>query len=437
MTKFIKIESKGTIDTQAFYLLGASSKREDNTKIGFFGSGLKYSIAYLLRNDIEFKVFSDYKEIKFSTEKVDFRGQEFKVIKVDDKDTSMTTEMGIDWEPWFVIREIYCNAIDEGESKISIVKQKVSDIDKCIPIEDKTVFYIKITNEFQELVDNWSNFFSEKRKDILYSDDKGNKIFNASEGLIAYRKGIRCLYIKEEKTLFHYDMSWITINESRIIKSDWDFKYSLVKFLKVIECKKVIAHILNCINEKWEKSLYWDNFENFSFTWLEVIGNKTLVPYENCGFWQELMQDAPEQYLILPSTLVSGLKKTFTNDIRVIGDVNGKGNSVDFKQLKELNKKQNFLLDECLNFLNKSGYKINYPIIVGDFLSTKTLGQAKDDTILLSVKVFELGRKEIVSTIYEENEHLISKCSDETREFQNHLIMNTISLMEEKTNIYL
>jgi len=170
MTKFIKIQSKGVIDTQAFYLLGASSKRDDNSKIGFFGSGLKYSIAYLLRNNIEFKVFTDYKEVRFSTQKVNFREKEFDVIKVDDKETSMTTEMGIDWEPWFVIREIYCNAIDEGDSKISIVKQKVSDTDKCIPIEGKTVFYIKITDDFQSIVDNWSNYFSDERKDVLDSD---------------------------------------------------------------------------------------------------------------------------------------------------------------------------------------------------------------------------------------------------------------------------
>jgi len=232
-------------------------------------------------------------------------------------------------------------------------------------------------------------------------------------------------------------MNWITINESRVIKSDWDFKYGLVKFLKKIESKKIISHILNCINDKWEKSLYWDNYEHFSYTWVEVIGNKTLVPYENSGFWQEIIKEEPNNYVILPSSLVSGLKKTFVDEIRVIGDIDGEGKSADFKQLKELNKKQNFLLDECLNFLTKSGYNVKFPIIVGDFLNSKILGQAKNDTILISQKVFELGRKEIVSTIYEENEHLISKFSDETREFQNHLIMNTISLMEEKSNIYL
>ena len=51
--KIIKITSKGEIDERAFSLLGASSKRDDNTKIGMFGSGLKYSLAYLLRKEIK------------------------------------------------------------------------------------------------------------------------------------------------------------------------------------------------------------------------------------------------------------------------------------------------------------------------------------------------------------------------------------------------
>ena len=65
MKQFLKIQSSGEIEQEAFTLIGASSKRGDQTKIGYFGSGLKYSIAALLRNNIEFKVFQGEKEIEF------------------------------------------------------------------------------------------------------------------------------------------------------------------------------------------------------------------------------------------------------------------------------------------------------------------------------------------------------------------------------------
>ena len=50
---YLKIRSKGKIDIEALSLLGASSKRGDETKIGQFGSGNKFAIAYLLRNNYE------------------------------------------------------------------------------------------------------------------------------------------------------------------------------------------------------------------------------------------------------------------------------------------------------------------------------------------------------------------------------------------------
>lgn len=65
-SKYLRISSQGEIEEKAFTLIGASSKRGDNTKIGYFGSGLKYSIAWLLRNKIDFKIFSGYRPINVS-----------------------------------------------------------------------------------------------------------------------------------------------------------------------------------------------------------------------------------------------------------------------------------------------------------------------------------------------------------------------------------
>ena len=60
-TIFIKIQNEGEIEKRAFQLIGASTKRDDESKIGFFGSGNKYAIALLLRKNIFFKVYSGKK----------------------------------------------------------------------------------------------------------------------------------------------------------------------------------------------------------------------------------------------------------------------------------------------------------------------------------------------------------------------------------------
>jgi hypothetical protein len=433
MKKFIKIESKGLIDPRAFTLVGGSTKRDDSSKIGFFGSGLKYSLAFLLRNKIEFKVYADYNEIIFAKHQEQFRDKVFDVISVNGKISDLTTDMGIDWENWFVIRELVCNAIDEGDSKVSIVTEQ-----ECIPVEDKTVFYVLINDRFEEIIKNWDNYFSEKRDDVLYYDLEENKIFNnLNNCLIVYRKGIRCFFYDKQKSCFNYDLSWVDINESRVIKSDFDFRWRLRIYLQKITDKKIITHLLNTINDCWERTFNWEYGSDFSDAWVKVIGKKVLVPVENAGFWAEIMKENPERFLILPSSMCTGLKQRFTDKIRIVGDVDGTDTKGEFRVLEELSKKQNFLLNEAIEFLKKANYEIKYPVKVVEFASSNKLGQASQSTILLSCKLFDLGKKELVSTIIEEQEHLVTGYPDESRAFQNHFIMKMVSLMEDLTGSYL
>ena len=46
---YIRIENKGEMDINALLLLGATNKRDNEAMIGFFGSGLKYAVAVLLK----------------------------------------------------------------------------------------------------------------------------------------------------------------------------------------------------------------------------------------------------------------------------------------------------------------------------------------------------------------------------------------------------
>ena len=54
MENYLIIRNKGIIVEEAITLLGASSKRDDDSKIGYFGSGLKYALACFLRNNRKF-----------------------------------------------------------------------------------------------------------------------------------------------------------------------------------------------------------------------------------------------------------------------------------------------------------------------------------------------------------------------------------------------
>jgi hypothetical protein len=433
--QFIKIESTGIIDPKAFSLIGASTKRNDSSKIGFFGSGLKYSIAYLLRNKINFKVFADYEEIHFETVPTNFREQDFEVIHVNGKETSMTTQMGIDWQAWYIIREIYCNALDEGEAKINVVST-------VQPMEDKTVFYIEINEEFDSIIKEWDLYFSLNRKNCLYSNEKGDKVFNPIQGKrIVYRKGIQCCNDYGVRTLFSYDFNEVEINESRVIKSEYQYKCKLTEFLCGIQDGGIIMRLIAqiCTQEAgqvpYEYDMYWANHE-YSLTWLKAVEDYILVPFENGGFWAEEIATAPEKYIIIPTKIINGLSNCFGEKINVIGGAIHMGGD-SFKEVKEMTPRQQSLLDESIEFLKKCDYEITHPIKIVEFQKSNVLGRAYKGEILLSSKLFENGRKQIVACIIEEQEHLVTGFEDKSRAFQSHFINKLVTIYEEKTGIYL
>ena len=433
--KIIKITSKGEIDERAFSLLGASSKRDDNTKIGMFGSGLKYSLAYLLRKEIKFKVFSGYREVKFTTEEEIFRDKSFNRIYVNGKETSLTTDMGMDWQHWFVMREIYCNALDESEGSITI--EEINSFEDIAPIEDFTSFFISVDEDFNTIINNWDDYFSENRKDLIFHDDKFNQIYAGGEKVLIYRKGIRCHSNTQTKALFHYDMSWININESRIIADDYDFRYNLVKFLKEIKDEKIVHRILYNINDYWEKYLYWDCSWSFSDSWKNIIGDKYLIPFETAGLWDEEMKLLKGEYIVLPQSMIKSLKITFGADIKVIGENGVNDSKGDKKVIEVLDKKQSFMIKEATTFLKEAGFDIKYPIKIVKFHNSNVLGQADDSIIYLSEKLFNMGKRKLAAVIIEENEHNSTGWGDETREFQSHFIDLYLSSLEDKVGIYL
>lgn len=428
--KYIKIESKGLIDKNAFILMGASTKRDDKSKIGYFGTGLKYAIAYLLRNNIEFKVFSDYDEIEIMTKEVMFEGKIFNQILVDGISTSMTTDMGIDWKDWFVIREIYCNAIDQGEHGIKLTR-------KVGPIEGKTVFYIE-ADKFKEVIDNLDKYFSFNRNAIY--ENKYGKILKPIDKnkTHIYRRGV-LVYTIDEKGVYDYDLYNVEINEARTISDKYNMYTCIKELLSVCDNKEVIDLLLYSLDrDSYAESKlgeYYDR-QKYNPIWKEVIGNRILVPREISGFWTDIILKNRFNYLILPNAFCVNLKKNF-NDLKIIGNTSNLDNS--YIELNSTTERQNYLISKALDFLKRAEYDVKFPIQIVSFMRKEVLGMADDDNkrILLSERLFDMGLKNIVATIIEENEHLLTKMEDETREFQNLFIYKFVTALERITGEYL
>src|SRR6185312_15986803 len=233
--KYILIQNEGEIETNSFELIGASTKRGESGKIGFFGSGLKYSIAYMMRKGIDFRVYSGLNELHFSTVKEKLKDKEFDRICINGKPTSYTVTMGPTWtKDWFVLREVYCNALDEGTCTM------IKDTQDVNPSVGKTRIYIELTQELHEVVGNWDAYFADERTPLFTSgsiftayisqEDGGVReqqmtVYQKTKGVL-YRKGIRV----HENSMFLYDygMDAVAINEDRTAKGTYMFAYCIL-----------------------------------------------------------------------------------------------------------------------------------------------------------------------------------------------------------------
>ena len=118
-------ESPGELDLRALTLFGASAKPATTSPIGYFGTGLKYAVAVLVREGVPLRMFVGEDEYEFRLAEEAFRDRTFSVVKMrrragalrswlSEVELPFTTELGRNWKPWQALRELHANALDEG-----------------------------------------------------------------------------------------------------------------------------------------------------------------------------------------------------------------------------------------------------------------------------------------------------------------------------------
>ena len=297
--------------------MGASSKRGDDSTIGEFGSGWKYALAVLIRNGIEFYIFSGTKKISVSTRDVELRAKQFKMITIGGKDTNYTTEMGPDWTLWMAIREIYSNALDEGGCVI-----EEFDADESEVCAGKTNIYIEQTDEVADIIYNWPEFFSFDRTDDVLEVKGKLKVFKAlrPDCSIIYRKGIKVAE-SPSKGCYDYDFYNIPINELRVAKNFEDVKEALKHGLLNSFDSDVIKTILGS-SDTWEKQIHfqaWDYMHNKK-AWTTALKQQTVIPVEHSiKFESDKPKEENNSGLVYVPNSLCKLISVSTPEILVLG----------------------------------------------------------------------------------------------------------------------
>jgi len=448
MKKYILIQNDGEIESNSFELIGASTKRDDKTKIGFFGSGLKYSIAYMMRKGIDFRVFSGTNEFKFSTKPEQLKEQTFERICINGTSTSFTTTMGPTWkEDWFVLREVYCNALDENSCMI------VKETDIVSPSEGKTRIYIEITDALKSVSDNWDAYFADERTPLFTSKEVytcylGNNdgfvhnqtidVFHKTNGVL-YRKGIR-VYVNK-RYMYDYNCAAVNINEDRTAKNPDGLSYGIYNMFSSFVNENYIKSVLRSSQDDDKCEEYFalqisENSDKWSKEWVRFSNENLLVVKEGSAKYADEILTSKKECFLLPSSFARDLKKNIPE-----AKILGMGSVIDGVVLSEveMTPKMNFLLKEVVASLKEMKYEIPYDIKCVDFEDEDILGKAdlKAKEILISSRTFDLGRREIAMTLMEETEHIFSQKGDETRAFQNHIFSQWLKSMEDSNGLFL
>lgn len=319
MKSFLIISNKNLIEIEDLTLLGSSTKRGNEEKIGQFGSGWKYALATLMREDLTPIIYSGLEEIKIDTSITIHRNTPKEIITVNNEKTSITTSTGLEWNLWMAIREIISNAIDEEEFDYNIINiaSKSEQLDfSNYQEENYSKVIIPMNSKLSNIIMNFDNYFSFDRKP--YFRCKNFKIFKKKEKseTIIYRKGIRC-YDSSNSSIYDFDFNNLNINESRLTTED-DIRIAIYKTIlednipyeyldSIFESPSKEKVVKEIANNKEEESLI-DNYF-YSKIKQETLNNEYLKNY--------FIYKCKQKFDILPFTLKSFIGKFFTSGDKI------------------------------------------------------------------------------------------------------------------------
>jgi hypothetical protein len=241
--------------------MGGSDKADNVSLIGTYNSGLKFSMALALRNDIRLTVevfdteYSENFDRKRCTtytldsykECCDQTGKEKELIQLTKNvskesffsqhcedlgggdfteeviQTGFSTKMGIDWQLWMLLRELYSNMIDEEGSYYE---------DACPDVSFGTV--VKLTfEEDSEFADIWNNrhLYINEREPLYTISDSVEALENDEGYLRIYKQNILVYKDEKIKSKFAYNIKFGEIDEKRILSNlysvEGDISYAI------------------------------------------------------------------------------------------------------------------------------------------------------------------------------------------------------------------
>lgn len=387
----IVFQNPGLIDMAAVTTMGVSVKETDSP-IGFFGTGLKFAIATVLRMGEAITIFRGQERFEFTAEPATIRGEEFSIVHMNGQPLGFTTMLGRTWEPWMAFRELASNCRDEGGEYWHATA--------CSSADDKTTIYVTGDALRQAFMDRESILLEGTP---LYADDQ-IEIFDGPSPFVFYR-GVR-IHTSPTPTALRYNIkSVLELTEDRTAKSAFSVHLRIEQALPRITDETLMRRLLTAGDGFLEHAL---DFESW------------------CA-------SPSEEYTRAVTSLALGAEAN--------PRLNPKSSSKARERATEkmepgdsiaLREEQAAMLQRALAMLAAGGFEIGaFPLVCVETLGSGLHGLAKDGKIFITQAAFDKGTRELAATLLEEFAHLRSGHGDYTRAFQNWLFDQLLISIEK------
>lgn len=391
----IVFENPGEIDIRSISTFGVSVKEGANP-IGFFGTGLKYAIAVLLRTGHRITIMSGLTVVNFGIEKSAVRGQDFDFVTMQiDTGTptpiGFTTELGKQWELWMAYREIACNCKDEGGEG----RHEHYMVD---PEAGKTMLIVQ-GDAFESIFATSYRFILEDQAWLKFGT---LEVRNRPSSEFFYR-GVRVADMRFRSLYTYCELAKMELTEDRTLKTEWEMYWHIASGIKQATDKQFLRTVLTAADDTLEGRLDYAMGSAPSLEFLEVVG----------------------------SCMADRFMKLNASALKVWQDATKSEFAPREIALTAVQRKS---MEKALDFCERLNFPIRgaYPISVVESLGEGCLGLAKNETIFIAERVFHLGgTKQLASTLIEEYLHLRHGWGDMTRELQSFLFDKLVSVGEE------
>lgn len=390
----VTFSNPGLLDIRCVTTMGVSVK-EGDSPIGFFGTGLKYAIATLLRTGHQVEIWIGQDCYTFESIDSDIRGKTFSIVQMRHGSSlqplGFTTELGKNWTPMQAYRELHSNCLDEGG--------QIHDQHEG-PSDRNTVIRVHGSACHEAYLQRSKIFLSSKPAAI--SDDA--EIHMGSSRSVYYR-GVQ-IFEAQKPFRFTYNIKRdITLTEDRTAKYSWQLFNAIQAAILICDNESILCELLPfrgtapCVEDEFSYDTSWPDP---SPAFLRVV--EALNPRVNLGArkrWRDAKGIAPME------------------DIAKF----------------ELDKMQQLMFNKAVSFckevldMDVAKYHINFATDLGE----NTAGQAhiQSKSIWLSKLAFANGTKYLAATLVEEFLHLDRNVQDCTREFQEILLNLAVSMGEQ------